>query len=100
MLHKSSNRILLKAGLFLFLLPVMVVFVGELKAADMELRDGVIGFWFQPNEQETPDFTWQANWIWLDDSLNYDVLLTRKAFNLSEVPQNCMLRITASSKFQ
>lgn len=100
MLTKMKNRILVLVRLLLFLLPIFICFATELAATEMKLRDGVKGFWLQPSEQEDPDFAWQAKWIWLDEDLNYDVLLARKNFTVSEIPVEAVLRITASSKYQ
>lgn len=69
-------------------------------ATEMEISPGVQGIWLQPNEKEPSSFTWKAQWIWLDESLNLDVLLSRKSFELKQVPKEAMLRISASSKYQ
>jgi len=69
-------------------------------ATEQDIRPGVKGIWLQPNETETPDFIWKAQWIWFDETNNSDVILARRNFDLTEVPENALLRITASSVYQ
>ncbi len=55
--------------------------------------------WYDPND-EKPNFKWQAQWVWLNDFITSDVLLARKTFNLSSIPETATLRITATSQYQ
>ncbi len=55
--------------------------------------------WYTPND-EMPKYEWQAQWIWLKDSINSDVMLARKTFELTNLPNEALLRITASSQYQ
>ena len=66
----------------------------------MKIRQGVTGVWLQPDEQESPAFTWQSQWIWMDETIESDVMLTRRSFDLDQTPREAWLRITASSKYQ
>jgi len=66
----------------------------------MKIRPGVQGIWLQPDEQESPSFTWQSQWIWMDETIESDVMLARRSFDLDQVPLEARLRITASSKYQ
>jgi hypothetical protein len=69
-------------------------------ASEMKIRPGVTGIWLQPDEKESPSFTWQSQWIWMDETIESDVMLARRSFDLDQVPQEAHLRITASSKYQ
>ncbi len=69
-------------------------------AAEMKIRPGVTGIWLQPDEQESPSFTWQSQWIWMDETIESDVMLARRSFDLDQAPLEARLRITASSKYQ
>lgn len=57
------------------------------------------GIWYTANET-SPNYNWQAHWIWLDEAKNKDVLLARKVFDLSQTPDLAALKITASSQYQ
>ncbi len=69
-------------------------------ATDMKIRPGVNGIWFQPNEGETSSFSWQSQWIWMDDEVESDMMLARRSFDLPNPPQKALLRITATSLYQ
>ena len=69
-------------------------------AEEMKIRPGVTGIWLQPYEKESPSFTWQSQWIWMDETIESDVMLARRSFDLDQVPGEAILRITASSKYQ
>ena len=60
----------------------------------------VKGTWFSPSELEMADFVWNAQWIWLADSISSDVMLTRRSFEVPEVPESAELQITATSQYQ
>lgn len=57
------------------------------------------GMWFNPNQQ-VPKYEWQAQWIWMNDSVTSDVMLARKTFKISEIANEALLRITATSQYQ
>jgi hypothetical protein len=69
-------------------------------ATEMEVRTGVTGIWLQPGEQEPHSFTWQSQWIWMDEAFGSDAMLARRTFELSGPPAKAMLRITATSQYQ
>ena len=69
-------------------------------SGDTKISENVVGIWYQPYETEPESFEWNAQWIWLDESLGLDVLLARKSFQLNEVHKNSILRITATSNYQ
>ena len=69
-------------------------------AAEMKIRQGVTGIWLQPDEQESPTFTWQSHWIWMDETIESDVMLARRSFDLDQTSGKAELRITASTKYQ
>jgi len=62
-------------------------------------EEKIKGIWYGPND-EVPDFKWQAQWIWMDDSILTDVMLARKIIDLSAIPDEALLRITATSQYQ
>jgi len=49
---------------------------------------------------EAPAPSWRAQWIWLPDNVEADMLLARKSFTLPENPARAVLSITASSRYQ
>lgn len=49
-------------------------------------------------ETNMPD--WKAQWIWLPNDSEADMLLARKAFYLPEAPERALLSITATSQYQ
>ncbi len=60
---------------------------------------GEVGYFYSPNDT-LRSFDWQAHWIWVDESLDNDVLLARRNFELSQLPEKAQLWITASSQYQ
>jgi len=77
-----------------------VVFSFSVHAIQDELPNGVKGIWFKPNEKEEQSFLWKAQWIWVDETFEEDVILARRSFELNELPGKAFLRITASSQYQ
>jgi hypothetical protein len=69
-------------------------------AVEMKIRPDVTGIWLQPDEQESPTFTWQSLWIWMNETFESDVMIARRSFNLDQTPREAKLRITASTKYQ
>ncbi|MEM7380823.1 MAG: alpha-L-rhamnosidase N-terminal domain-containing protein [Bacteroidota bacterium] len=57
------------------------------------------GIWYAASE-EIPEFNWEAQWIWMHDSIAADALLARKSFVLTKKPVKAILRITATSQYQ
>lgn len=57
------------------------------------------GIWQQVGEAPIAA-NWQAHWIWTNESLQDDVILSRRNFQLEEIPQQSKLLITASSQYQ
>ncbi len=43
---------------------------------------------------------WHAQWIWMAQDETSDMLMARKAFTLSEIPEQTHLAITASSQYE
>ena len=68
-------------------------------AQDDIKHSGFKGAWFGPEEVPALE-DWQASWIWLDEDLEEDVLLARRNFVLTQIPQKAQLKITASSQYQ
>ncbi len=59
------------------------------------------GIWFNPTALTTQDFDWQAQWIWLDEKGESDVMLARYSFDFSiSSSSEVHVRITASSQYQ
>jgi alpha-L-rhamnosidase len=69
-------------------------------ATEMEISPEVKGIWLKPNEQENSSFSWQASWIWLDEKIQSDAMLARRTFQVDNLPDSAILRITASSQYQ
>ncbi len=63
------------------------------------LQNGVKGFW-TTNSEEIYKINWQAQWIWMPDKIENDIMLARRSFNLTEIPKSSILRISASSKYE
>ena len=59
----------------------------------------VAGHWGLPFG-EAPAPSWRAQWIWLPENEDADMLLARKRFTLSSEPVRALLSITASSRYQ
>ncbi len=43
---------------------------------------------------------WKAQWIWLPENSEAEMLLARKAFHLPDAPERALLSITATSQYQ
>lgn len=83
----------------LFLLFSLFSFCATLVAQEQDLGNNLKGTWQQTSDQLDIK-PWQAQWIWLNDSIASDVLLVRKTFDLSSIPETASLRITATSQYQ
>ncbi len=77
----------------LLLMIIMVMLVAS------TLRAQPAGHWGTPLE-DPPEPSWQAQWIWMPESEDADMLLARKAFTLPVNPERAELSITASSRYQ
>lgn len=75
---------------------VFLLIHGLFAFAQTEKFDGI---WYASNE-EVPKYDWEAQWIWMNDSIASDVLLARKNFELSSLPETASLRITGTSLYQ
>lgn len=64
----------------------------------------VKGSWYTPDNQAPQSFDWQAQWIWVDEKRDADVLLARRSFELKPEElisfDKAQLRITASTHYQ
>ncbi|NET35690.1 MAG: hypothetical protein F6K19_27305, partial [Cyanothece sp. SIO1E1] len=64
----------------------------------------VKGTWFTPAALLEQSFEWQAQWIWLDEKTESNVLLARQSFDLTQAEfiagTMASLRITASTHYQ
>ncbi|MBC8877300.1 MAG: alpha-L-rhamnosidase N-terminal domain-containing protein [Planctomycetes bacterium] len=67
----------------------------ELRAQQLEATRG-LDLSFNP----APAPTWRAQWIWLPDNVESDMLLARKTFALHENPARAVLSITSSSRYR
>ena len=56
-------------------------------------------YWY-PNSLEEEPIEWEAQWIWMKEELKSDIILARRTFELSEILEKVILRITASSLYQ
>jgi len=64
------------------------------------LENGVQGIWSTDASKINLQHTWKAQWIWMPDSIQSDVMLARRSFMLHKIPSTALLRITASSKYE
>ncbi|MCP3891049.1 MAG: hypothetical protein GY702_19610 [Desulfobulbaceae bacterium] len=78
---------------------LFIFFFTSILAQDSGLKSKVKGIWYSETD-EIPAFQWEAQWIWLQEKMDADVMLARRTFSLSEVPQKAQVRITASSQYQ
>ena len=69
-------------------------------AAVSPIVSGAKGIWMSPGEAEESSFKWKAHWIWDSEEEKTSMLLTRRRFDLSSVPESAVVRITASSKYK
>tara|TARA_R110002049_G_scaffold45604_2_gene132913 strand:+ start:15096 stop:17678 length:2583 start_codon:yes stop_codon:yes gene_type:complete len=58
----------------------------------------VTGYWTTDSSSFNSD--WQAQWIWMPEKFETDVMLARRSFNFSNKPESAKLRISASSKYE
>lgn len=65
-----------------------------------ELGGGVKGIWTQNTSEKISLESWGAQWIWMPEDMESDVMLARRSFGLRKVPNTAILRITASSKYE
>ncbi len=65
-----------------------------------ELPNGVQGIWTKDSSKRTFLNKWDAHWIWMEDGVQSDVILARRSFDIDKIPEEALLRITASSKYE
>lgn len=65
-----------------------------------ELQNGIQGIWQQNYSENQNLKEWKAQWIWMQDSIQSDVMLARRSFKLDELSGEAILRISASSKYE
>lgn len=67
-------------------------------------NEQVLGIWYTPDLLSSLSFDWEAQWIWLDEKTESDVLLARRSFDIAPEEigslDKAQLRITASSHYQ
>jgi len=86
---------------FLFLAGILHGAVnGRVGWADMEIRPSVRGIWRPANAEKSTTAPWRAQWIWMKDDVDSDMMLARRSFELSRVPEKARLRITATSRYE
>lgn len=64
------------------------------------LNHDIVGYWAKNSSEAVAQKPWNAQWIWLPDSIKSDVMLARRSFELNDLPTLAQLRITASSKYE
>ncbi len=68
--------------------------------AAQETNPSIAGIWSSSTGIAEEADVWNACWIWLGDDHDSDVMLARRSFFLSSIPDSSLLRITASSQYQ
>ncbi|MBG7630579.1 MAG: alpha-L-rhamnosidase N-terminal domain-containing protein, partial [Bacteroidetes bacterium] len=64
------------------------------------LQHGIKGIWTQNTAEKIALEKWEAQWIWMPDNIESDVMLARRSFDLKELSKEAILRISASSKYE
>ena len=67
---------------------------------ESQLPNGVKGLWTLDSSAGELNSNWKAQWIWMPENVESDVMLARRSFSLSEQPKTSRLRISASSKYE
>ncbi|GGZ87273.1 family 78 glycoside hydrolase catalytic domain [Algibacter mikhailovii] len=65
-----------------------------------DLENGVKGFWSADAFETHFLNDWKAQWIWMPENVENDVMLARQNFNIENEPISTKLRISASSKYE
>ena len=65
-----------------------------------ELQNEITGIWTQNTSEKISLEKWEAQWIWMPKSIQSDVMLARRSFTLEDIPEEAILRISASSKYE
>lgn len=86
-----------KLMLCFFTLSFQLVILGQNVS---KLPYGVHGIWSKNTSDKIPLKKWEAQWIWMPENIQSDVMLARRSFNLNEIPNEAILRISASSKYE
>ncbi len=76
---------------------IQIVVIATLAAGTLQAQPA--GYWGATlGESNLPN--WKAQWIWLPDDSEAEMLLARKGFHLPEAPERAILSITATSRYQ
>ena len=76
---------------------LVLCLASTLLAKEMPLKSGVTAYWY--STEELPNYKpWTAAWIWGDKEA--ELLMARRVFELNEIPQEAILRLTASSHYE
>lgn len=65
-----------------------------------ELQNEITGIWTQNTSEKIFLEKWEAQWIWMPKSIQSDVMLARRSFTIEDIPEEAILRISASSKYE
>ena len=65
-----------------------------------DLPNDVKGFWTYDSTLKDFNKEWTAQWIWLPENIESDIMLARHSFELLKKPTNSKFRISASSKYE
>lgn len=65
-----------------------------------EKIESKLGEAFFPQNQQVAKYDWQAQWIWMHEDIESHMMLARRSFELSSLPESATLGITASSIYQ
>ncbi|MCP4272396.1 MAG: hypothetical protein GY781_10580, partial [Gammaproteobacteria bacterium] len=69
-------------------------------ASQIQKLPQATGIWHKANDTEDKTFQWRSNWIWHSSLEQADRVLFRKKVNFRSLPEEAILRITASSLYQ
>ena len=78
---------------------IAISFFVQTKAQVSQLPNEVKGYWKTSENVGTDQVKWKAQWIWLPGKETSDMMLARKTFVVENLPNEAMLRISASSKY-
>ena len=79
---------------------LIAAFFNALPAQESISDPEVKGIWYTPDQTTEPSFEWQAQWVWLNEETEADIMLARRSFDLQTTPKKAQLRITATSQYQ
>jgi len=96
---KSMMKPKQRSWLVLLIL-LTLVFPSNILASQIQKLPQATGIWHKANDTEDKTFQWKSNWIWHQSLEQADRVLFRKKVNFSSLPEEAILRITASSLYQ